>query len=126
MELTPKQEKFAQLYVELGNASQAYRQAYNSKAKPETLYPKASKLLAQDKISTRVSELRKQLEKTALWSREDSVKVLSSIANGDSEDTKPNDRISAVRELNRMHGWDGAGEKEQQKPVTIQVVRAGG
>ena len=27
--LTPKQEKFCQLYVELGNASDAYRQAYN-------------------------------------------------------------------------------------------------
>jgi len=34
MTLTPKQEKFAQLYVEIGNASEAYRQAYDSKAKP--------------------------------------------------------------------------------------------
>jgi len=32
--LTPKQEKFCQLYVELGNASDAYRGAYN--VSPET------------------------------------------------------------------------------------------
>ena len=29
-QLTPKQEKFAQVYVECGNASEAYRQAYNA------------------------------------------------------------------------------------------------
>ena len=28
--MTPKQEKFCQLYVELGNASEAYRQAYDA------------------------------------------------------------------------------------------------
>ena len=27
--LTPKQEKFCQLYIELGNASEAYRQSYD-------------------------------------------------------------------------------------------------
>ena len=28
--LTPKQEKFCQKYIEMGNASEAYRQAYNA------------------------------------------------------------------------------------------------
>ncbi|UXN38139.1 terminase small subunit [Avibacterium paragallinarum] len=57
--LTPKQEKFCQLYLELGNASEAYRQAYNAeKMKPETINTKASELLHNGKIAERVSELR--------------------------------------------------------------------
>lgn len=56
--LTPKQEKFAQLYVELGNASEAYREAYDSKAKPECVHVNASKLLSDARVSLRVSELK--------------------------------------------------------------------
>jgi phage terminase small subunit len=56
--LTPKQEKFCQLYVEIGNASEAYRQAYNSKSKPEAVNVRASEMLSDRKISVRVNELR--------------------------------------------------------------------
>ena len=44
--MTPKQEHFARLYVETGNASEAYRQAYNAEnMKPETVTNEAYKLL---------------------------------------------------------------------------------
>lgn len=60
-QLTVKQEKFCHLVVELGNASDAYRQAFDSKAKPESVYVSASRLLANDKIGLRVSEIRQEL-----------------------------------------------------------------
>ena len=58
--LTPKQEKFCQLYIELGNASEAYRQSYNcSKMTTEVINVKASELLNKNgKITVRVEELR--------------------------------------------------------------------
>lgn len=57
--LTPKQERFCQLYIELGNASEAYRQAYNaSKMKPETINTKAKELLKHGLITVRISELQ--------------------------------------------------------------------
>ena len=57
--LTPKQEKFAQKYIELGNASEAYRQAYNAENMGvETIHVAASQLLAKHKVSIRVEELR--------------------------------------------------------------------
>lgn len=57
--LTPKQEKFAQVYVETGNASEAYRRAYNTKNyKPESVTVNASKLLSDANVSLRVAELR--------------------------------------------------------------------
>lgn len=59
--LTIKQELFAQRYVETGNASEAYRQAYGSKGKPETVAPNASRLLASSKVAARVEQLRAAL-----------------------------------------------------------------
>lgn len=57
--LTPKQELFAQKYIETGVASEAYRQAYateNMMAK--TVWEEASRLLADPKVSARVNELK--------------------------------------------------------------------
>ena len=47
--LTPKQNKFAEEYVNTGNASEAYRRAYDvgQDTKLETIAVKASHLLAQ-------------------------------------------------------------------------------
>ena len=59
--LTPKQERFAQLYIELSNASEAYRRSYNAaRMKAETIHVKASQLLGQGKIAVRVAELQSE------------------------------------------------------------------
>lgn len=105
-ELNPKQEKFCQLYVKLGNASEAYRQAYNSTAKPESVHVRGSELLANSKVLVRVQELQSQTEEQAFWSRMDSLKVLAEIAKGDDPDAKPSDKVNAVKVINSMHGWD--------------------
>ena len=56
--LTPKQESFCLAYIETGNASEAYRQAYNAKnMKPETINRKAKVELDKGKIRARVEEL---------------------------------------------------------------------
>ena len=59
MNMTPKEQKFAELYVTLGNASEAYRQAYNvTTTNLDTIKAKASKLLAKDNISTTIQNLK--------------------------------------------------------------------
>lgn len=61
--LTPKQELFAQKYVELGNASEAYRCAYDAGSmKPETVHKRASELLARGEVTGRVQMLRDAIE----------------------------------------------------------------
>lgn len=58
-QLTPKQEKFCLVYLETGNASEAYRRAYDAAGMTQgTINVKASELLANDKISVRLAELR--------------------------------------------------------------------
>jgi phage terminase small subunit len=57
--LTPKQERFAQKYIELGNASEAYRLSYDAKKmKPEVIHVKACELLKDGKVAVRVAELQ--------------------------------------------------------------------
>ena len=59
MKLTPKQEKFCQIRVETGNATEAYRQAYDcSRMKPESINRKAKFLMDQGKIRARIDQLQ--------------------------------------------------------------------
>lgn len=59
--LTPKQESFCQLYIELGNASEAYRQSYDADSmQSDTINRKAKELLDNGKISARLELIRKE------------------------------------------------------------------
>jgi len=58
--LTPKQEAFCIAYVETGNASEAYRGAYNAgKMLAATVNRRAKELLDNSKIAARLAEVRK-------------------------------------------------------------------
>ena len=122
--LTPKQEKFAQVYVETGNASEAYRVAYNSKAKAESVNRMAKEQLDNLKISSRVQELRDELEEKSLWKRLDSIRTLAEIASGKDTEAKPSDRVGAVKALNTMHGWDAPSKLDvTTKGESINTTR---
>jgi len=57
--LTEKQEQFCLVYLKTGNATEAYRQSYNTaNSKPETINRSAKELLDLPKISARIEELR--------------------------------------------------------------------
>ena len=106
MELTPKQEKFAQCVADGMSQADAYRTAFDVKptTKASSVQVNASKLMSDANVSLRVDELRKQLSDIALWDRADSVEVLATIARG-AESTNM-ERISSVKELNAMHGFN--------------------
>ncbi len=61
LKLTIKQEAFARAYVETGNASEAYRRAYNAEnMKQESIAVRACELLAHSKVSVMVQQLKDQ------------------------------------------------------------------
>jgi hypothetical protein len=65
-ELTPKQEAFAQAYVLTGNASAAYRQAYDAKRMSENaLNVEASKMIRHPKIALRIAALQAKVTAVA-------------------------------------------------------------
>jgi phage terminase small subunit len=59
--LTQKQERFCLAYIETGNASEAYRRAYNTaNMKPESVHRLAKALRDNIKIASRLAQLRKR------------------------------------------------------------------
>ncbi len=68
--LTPKQEAFCLVYVQTGNASEAYRRSYDvaEDTKPETVWSEASRLVADPKVSARIMELQERARDIALVS----------------------------------------------------------
>jgi phage terminase small subunit len=58
-ELTPKQERFCQKYIETGNATEAYKLSYDAEnMKNITCNRRAKELLDNSKITARVRELQ--------------------------------------------------------------------
>lgn len=77
MALTIKQEKFCMVYIETGNASEAYRQAYNCEnMKPETVNRTAKETLDNPNITARVEQLKNKHAKRHEITIDDLVKEL--------------------------------------------------
>jgi hypothetical protein len=103
VKLTAKQEAFAQGIADGLGQADAYRGAYDAEGmKDNTIYPHASKLMKNDKVRIRITELRESVQEKQLWSREMSVKALVAAYREGSGSVK----VSAVKELNAMHGYN--------------------
>ena len=78
--LTIKQEKFVLKYFECGNASEAYRHAYDAaKMKDETVWRKAQELLKNGMVTARLKELRAKAEEEASWNVQKVLKHYSEV-----------------------------------------------
>lgn len=122
MTLTPKQESFAQAVASGMTQADAYRSAYDaSKMKPETVQKRASELMANRDVSGRVKSLRQELSDRGLWSREDSVKALKSVTTNPDNQTA---LISAVKELNTMHGYNAPIKVDVDSRVVLTLSNA--
>ena len=61
-DLTPKQEAFAQAFVQTSNASEAYRLSYDAEnMKPESVHRAAKEVYDNPKVAARISELRDEM-----------------------------------------------------------------
>ncbi len=109
VKLTAKQQRFAELVALEGMMLvDAYRQAYDtSRMTDKTAHESASKLAADPKVGARIEALKAEIQDKAvekeLWSRVDSISVLKEIAT--DQEARGNEKVSAVKELNAMHGF---------------------
>lgn len=122
MNLTPQQERFAQLVASGKTQADAYRGAYKARAttKPETIQANASRLMAHSNVLARVKELKEQLSNKALWTREDSVNALKRLVETESGGVA----VSALKELNLMHGFNAPIKQEISGSMnnTVEIV----
>ena len=148
LKLTAKQEAFAKEYVlNGGDASAAYRHAYNAeKMKSASVHVNASKLLKDAKVALRVEELQSKAkakaEKKFEWSVEDRLKMLYDVAatcattveteEGQGKMQNPTAVISAIDQANKMTGDHAAikqridavvdGELSIPKAIGVEIV----
>jgi len=128
MKITPQQEVFCQSVANGSNYSDAYREAYprSKKWKDKSINENSSKLYA--KVSPRIKEIQAEIANKNLWTREKSVSALKKIVESEEEFAKPNDIISAVKELNSMHGFNDPKKYEitnpdgSLKPTIIKII----
>ncbi|MDR0619416.1 MAG: terminase small subunit [Bacteroidales bacterium] len=113
--LTPKQETFCNAYVEMGNASEAYRRAFDAgKMKPETINRKAVELLNNGKITARVEALQAELKHKSDITKERVLKELAKIGFADTDNL--NAKIKALETINKMLGFN---EPEKNDVATL-------
>jgi len=77
VKLTPKQDAFALAYVETGNASEAYRRAYDAEnMSPDAIKVEACKLLAHPNVTITVVNIQEAAQERTLVTVESITKEL--------------------------------------------------
>lgn len=80
--MTTQRETFARLIALEGyNASDAYREAYNSKAQPHSVHVSASQLLAEPEMRLRVDSLRQRQVDRSIVTREGHLRRLAELGD---------------------------------------------
>lgn len=120
MALTSKQEAFAQAVASGMSQAEAYRTHYDvdPECKPETIWVESCKLANDPNVSQRVKLLKDEIAAKALWTREDSVRTLKSVIEGNDKGTEI---TGAVKVLNEMHGYNAPVKVEHSGGVVHKV-----
>lgn len=104
--LTPKQEAFCRFYVELGNASEAYRRAYEPKRMSDNaVHVEACKLLANPKLALAIDELKAQHAERHKVTVDDIAKMLLADREFARQEGKPAACVSATMGLAKLYGY---------------------
>jgi hypothetical protein len=120
MALTAKQEAFAQAVASGMTQADAYRHAYDCEASSdEAIWSNAHTLSKHTEVARRVKMLQDEIACMALWSRLDSVQTLAEIAKGD--ETRANEKVAAIKELNSMHGFNAPTKHEVAGNFTLNI-----
>jgi len=117
--VTAKQRKFAESIVIDGlNASDAYRAAYDTSAKANTINVNASKLMRSTKVSNTIEALEQAKQASALHSAESlralCVSTLVDVATNSDRDAV---RVAAVRVLGSVVGVDAYRETKRIETI---------
>lgn len=85
MKITQKQKAFADYYIELGNATEAYKKAYNCK-NDGTARTESSKNLAKPNIKNYIDEKMKEIENDRIAKADEVLSFLTSSLRGETKE----------------------------------------
>src|SRR5699024_5796201 len=84
--LTKRQHKFADYYIELGNATEAYLQAYSNVKKETTARANASRLLTNANVRKYIDERMEELKTERVADQQEILEYLSSLVRGEQSE----------------------------------------
>jgi Terminase small subunit len=132
-----RQERFCLLYVMLGNAAEAYREAgYHSKT-PDI---HAHQLVRNSKIESRIAEIKAISTPKKVRNREGVLEWLDDLMSRPADEpVKWSDKLRAAEIINRMCGYNAADRVEvhagdslnqyivqlRSRPINDQVIEIG-
>ena len=119
--LTAKQEAFVHNIIQGMSQADAYRSAYDTKKMSDkSIWENASRLMANDKVTARLTELRNELAKPAIMSAQERLEWLTQLIM--SKDESTTDKLRAADIMNKMQGeYTQKIEAEVKNDVTINV-----
>ena len=103
----PKQERFCQLFIELGNASEAYRQAFHAENMADsTIWVKACELKKTDKVTVRINEIQSQHRERHNMTVDDLIKELEEARQAGLEFESASAMVAATMGKAKLLGLD--------------------
>jgi phage terminase small subunit len=101
--LTANQEEFVKNIIAGMSQADAYRSAYpKQKMSDKTVWEAASRLMKNDKVVARLSELRKELAKPSIKTAQERLEWLTKLIDNVEEGT--NEKLKAIDIMNKMDG----------------------
>ena len=124
MALTQKQEKFAQLWHELGNKSEAYRQAYDcSTMSDKSINDEASKLSGNPEITQRFLELQQAALEQHSVTIDSLTEKLNKAYEVGNERKSASGMVQAVMGLAKIHGMvTDKAEIHHSGSVEVRII----
>jgi len=115
----PRHERFCQAYVTTGNASEAYRQAG---FKSKEVDGNAGRLIVRDSISSRIAEIRAELQRKSAISREEALSFLADVIRTSADDIPKRSWIIQSCKKTTGDGWESIEVKIPDKAVALQIL----
>ena len=113
MNLTPKQEKFAQVWHATGNKSEAYRQAYNAgNMSAKVINVKAVEVAANGNVAVRFAELQKAAKKRNDTTVDTLDAMFKEAWRIGREIKNPSAMVSAASGLAKLHGLNAPDKQD--------------
>jgi hypothetical protein len=129
MPLTPKQEKFAQVWHATGNKSEAYRQAYNTGGMSDSTIARKAVEVAENGNVTAMFE---RLQKAAKKRNDTTVDTLDAMFKEawriGKQNSNPSAMVSATSGLAKLHGLNAPDKQDvnhrgEITSITRRIVR---
>jgi len=138
--LNPRQQAFADYYIETLNATESYMRVYTNVKRLSTANANASRLLANDKVKAYVAKRMEELKSERVADQQEILEYLTSIMRGEQKeetlrgvgegaqmiddiDISAKDRIKAAEMLGKRYAmWTEKNEVNVTVPTIVNDV----